>query len=208
MEKNIDFIELAEYCRKEYEEKHTNSESSYEGTFYVAVSKDDEITVSTTPHILRDAHRCILIHKSEVLDGGCWCYHHKFEMIDEKGAVHNDLIDENCSITMIERYYKSEMTLNWHDSRIATFTEGKDSYKDAFPKFWKLYLKCRECSCEEEAILLGRLYEKDQKILELERENDSLKYAKKLLEMQKEENDILLRRIKDALDIAEKSEGK
>jgi hypothetical protein len=58
----IDFVELATFCVNRYKETHTGSGERYEGTLYAAIFDNNEVRCSTTPHILRNAEQCILIH--------------------------------------------------------------------------------------------------------------------------------------------------
>ena len=59
----VDFLELATYCKQEIEKKCAESDrkENYE-ILYVAIYDDDSIKISRTPHILKSAKRCILVH--------------------------------------------------------------------------------------------------------------------------------------------------
>ena len=47
----VDFIEIAEYCVNRYKEAHNSQNDSYENTLYVAITSDNRILLSSTPHI-------------------------------------------------------------------------------------------------------------------------------------------------------------
>ena len=70
---NVDFVELAIYCANRYKEAHTEKNSErYVGTLYVCIAEDNSIMCSKTPHILRSAHQCILIHERSELAISNW----------------------------------------------------------------------------------------------------------------------------------------
>ena len=59
---NIDFVELGTYCQTEYRKTLNQLKDKYRKTLFVAIKDDNSISVSTTPHILSNASKCIMIH--------------------------------------------------------------------------------------------------------------------------------------------------
>lgn len=64
---DIDFIELGKYCQAEYKASLDGKNNKYSKTIFVAIKEDNNILVSTTPHILAQAKKCILIHERSCL---------------------------------------------------------------------------------------------------------------------------------------------
>ena len=55
----VDIQEIAQYCKKEYEQKceKSNFMCSY-SVYYAAISEDGQMRVSKTPHILAGVEQC------------------------------------------------------------------------------------------------------------------------------------------------------
>ena len=58
---NIDFVELATFCANRAKETRSNWGGKYERTHYVSILDDNTVKYSMTPHVLRNAHQCILM---------------------------------------------------------------------------------------------------------------------------------------------------
>ena len=64
---NIDFVELATFCANRAKETCSSWGGKYERTHYVSILEDNTVKYSMTPHVLRNAHQCILMHeRSEI----------------------------------------------------------------------------------------------------------------------------------------------
>ena len=59
---NIDYVELGTYCQNRYKESLDGSKNKYQKTWFVSINEDNSTLISTTPHILKNATKCILIH--------------------------------------------------------------------------------------------------------------------------------------------------
>ena len=65
--------DIAKYCEERARVKHTVSKDSmqiekYKSTLFVAISHDNNVTCSYTPHVLSEAEQCILIRKGSTVD--------------------------------------------------------------------------------------------------------------------------------------------
>ena len=199
MENNIDLVELADYCQQQYKEKSTVLHyKSYVKTFYVAISEDKKISVSSTHHILRNAFQCILVHQSYEKAASCWYNHYLVQFIDETGCVHDRDLDEKYSIEVWPASFNclERMKLFQNDEPIY---ECYPPFEKEMGTIWALYLKCKECATTKEAELLGKLTSADKKILELERDIHGLTYQNELLEKINKKYENILQKIEEAL---------
>lgn len=198
MENNIDFIELADYCQQQAKEKCKSLGSIYRKTYYCAISEDDHVLVSSTPHILKDAFQCILVHMASTPSvGNIW--YPSIQHINNIGCVSDGQLDTKYSIPAVEKSYsryRDRMSLFLGNERIFTCLPPIET---AIPTIWSLYQKCKECSTNQEAILLCKLAEADQKILELERDNQGLTYQNEMLEKINKKYENILQKIEEAL---------
>ena len=65
----IDFVKLATFCTNRAKEGGTRWAGKYERTHYVSILEDNTIQYSTTPHVLHNACKCILMHEmSEIIE--------------------------------------------------------------------------------------------------------------------------------------------
>lgn len=204
MEK-VDFIGIADYCKAEFEKEHTiEGRDKYVKTTYAAITEDNKISYSTTPHILENAHKCLLIHTNNRRASTNWYYWYKFQYIDQFGNVHDERLEDGFSLQICYSSYS--------DQRVYLKKECRELCSFPLPIendlefFWNLYNKCRECATVEEAALVGSLAMKDRKIMELERKYDSLTYANELLKRQEARNEALISRLEKALNIADSKE--
>ena len=63
----VNFVELATYCTNRAKEARSAWGGKYERTHYVCILEDNTVKYSMTPHVLRDAYQCILMHeRSEI----------------------------------------------------------------------------------------------------------------------------------------------
>lgn len=89
--KNSDKQETEQKCA-ESDRRH-----SYE-ILYVVIFEDDSMKVSTTPHILRGAKRCILIHSGQQRAATIYYDTYRVQIINENGEVLQDTLDNEYSI--------------------------------------------------------------------------------------------------------------
>lgn len=193
---DINFIELAEYCQNRYKENHTSNEVKYISTLFVAITKDGEIIPSETPHILRNAEKCILFHTSSYLSNydNRWYTEFKFQFINNDGVVSNNPLDDKFELRV---NYLRGTCLYYKENEIFSVPQP---WENGIVKVWKLYLKIKDLKTYEEIILMTDLYRKDEKILELENQIEGFKFAKYLLEQERNQYKSLLDEIKQIIE--------
>ncbi len=180
MENGVDFIELAKYCE---EKKRDGFGSEYRGTLYAAISADDSMTVSETPHILKGAKKCIIIHiiKSNKGDDRC-----SVQVLNCNGVVPpNADLDDGFQIGISDQasnYYRPGMFIDYKEERLFyteyDFSGGNwRNWGKILPDIWNLYLKLKnECTNVHEMEMLCNIVKRDNKIIDLSRKLDQEKY--------------------------------
>ena len=86
------FRDIAKYCIERYKNSLDEESERYLGTLYVSIDEHDFVDCSTTPHILSQARKCILIHSRKVLAVSNWYTWYKVEYIDEEGCVTDGML--------------------------------------------------------------------------------------------------------------------
>lgn len=207
MENEIDFVELAKYCK---EDKMTNrgERTTYYRTFYAAIFDDDSMIVSTTPHILKNANRCILIHEMSYLAVTLTYDCYSVQILNKNGVVtERDLGDDfTIGITSGSFNYAPEMYVNYQDKdlfRTRTDFNGNNKYKweKILPDVWKLYLRLKkECANIHEMEMLCRIVRKDNEIVDLNEKLDQEKYRNQQKDLQIQAYKSLLDEIKNIVE--------
>ena len=169
---DIDFIELANYCQNRYKEKNTSDKRRYGNTSYVAITKDDEVIHSATPHALKMAEQCILLHyASEITSSGSW-NRYLTQFIDKNGIVYNNRFDENFELCLD---YDS-LSLKYENCYIAKYPRTNEN---SIKKLWKLYSRVKDIKSSKE-------------ILELEKQIENFKFTNYLLDQERNQYKSLL----------------
>lgn len=89
------------------------------------------------------------------------------------------------------------MSLVNNRHEIYSCDECSGTWEKHIKTVWKLYLKCKECSSTEEAVLLGKLTKKDETIVDLQNKIADLEFSSKILEEERDQYKSLLDDIKD-----------
>ena len=197
---NTNFVELGTYCQTEYKKNlHPNNEK-YVKTLFVAIMHDDSILMSTTPHILSNASKCLLIHERLALAVTNWHSWYLVQYINQKGEVLDNRLDDDFILTTI--------ICGSYDNQLLSLVENQHSYcyfrapwtEKTIKSIWNLYVTLKKATTVSERRLIGSLYDKDQSILELEKEKQDLEFQVRLLEQEKNMYKGILNEIKDMLD--------
>ena len=94
----VDFMELASYCKQDIELKCSKTDHKFEyDILYAAIQEDDDIKTSRTPHILKEAKQCILIHSWQQLASTIDYDTYLVQCINQNGEVHSDKLDNDYS---------------------------------------------------------------------------------------------------------------
>lgn len=197
MEK-VDLFELATYCQEKYKEAHNMKDNQYVKTLFVAITSEGGVVTSTTPHMLRNAEQCILIHeRSELAYTNSYSWY-DVDYINEKGAVYNNRFDEvfELCVRPFNGFSNQVMRLQYDDK---TIYSCERPWEKSIAKVWKLYSRVKDMKSSAEINLIAELFKKDEKILDLERQIEDFKYTKQLLEQQSNQYKSLLDEIKSLL---------
>lgn len=194
----VDFIELAEFCTKRYKELNTSPRDRYVGTLYVAILEDNQLKCSTTPHVLKDAVKCMMIHERSALAETLWHPYGLLEFIDSEGRVHDSNLGNDFNLTIYRWEYDSlKIELSYKENQL--FKCGEPFDKNIL-KIWNLYTTIMNMTSVSEMMLVVDAFEKDERILELERQIEDFKFTNNLLERERDQYKDMLDEIKELLN--------
>ena len=168
----VNFEQIAESCVKKYQEGLDKNVKHLQ-TLYVASSKDVDVTCSLTPFILKDAYRCILIHKC---NSSVYPNVYRINYISEKGGVTNGFIDKEYYISIetdfnVQSPYPFYLILK--NSNYDILFSFKIPFEDKLQKIWNIYCKVKDAKSKEELILLKKIIENEKKQSEIKADLDS-----------------------------------
>jgi len=191
----INFVELATYCANRYRESHNTTNDSYAGTLYVAIMEDNKVLCSKTPHILRNAKRCILVHQRDQLAVTNYYLWYFVEYIDDNGCVSNGNLGDGFSMGVSPwgGFANQIMSLDYNNSHLFWC---KSPFENHMAKIWGLYIRLKEIKSPKEIELAAELFLKDEKILELENKIEDFTFANQLLKQERDQYKELLDEIK------------
>ena len=196
----IDFVEIGKYCQEEFKKEHNSERENYRKTLFVSIQDDNRIRVSTIPHILSNASKCLLIHEYSARAVTNWYRWYKVQFISEEGEVLDEHLDEEFKLWIYPVY-------GYNDQRLTLYADESEYYsceapwnKEDIQSVWNLYVRLKQASTEYERNLIASLFEKDQTILELEKANRNFKYKTQLLEKEMQLYKGILDDIKNLLE--------
>lgn len=94
----VDFMEIAAYCKQAIEQKCLGSGYSKYEILYVSIREDDSIKMSQTPHILKEAKQCILIHSWQQLAVTNSYDNYYLQCVNQNGEVLLNKLDDDYSV--------------------------------------------------------------------------------------------------------------
>ncbi len=195
-----DFKELADFCVNRYKDSLNPEYQKYVETLYVSISDDDEVRCSTTPHILNNAYRCILIHVRSELAVSNWYAWYKLEYIDENGSVSDGKLGNGFRLVSYYGQSYRDQKLNLvrdfdinNTTLIYSFTAP---FEEKMQKVWDLYRRVKNAKSQAELELIIDLINKDDQIVELEGKIADLNFTNLLLEKQNKQYKRILDEIK------------
>lgn len=197
------FKDIAKYCIERYKNSLDNESEKYVSTLYVSIDEHDFVDCSTTPHILSQARKCILIHSRKALAVTNWYTWYKVEYIDEEGCVTDGFLGKEFRIY-------ANYSGSFADQKIYLCHRDLEIYScpapfaDKMQKVWDVYLRARKMSSQEARELMADLIYKDEQILELEGDIANLKFTNILLEKQKKQYRGLLKQIEEMVNVLKK----
>ena len=210
MEKSVNFLEIAKFCKDEFEQKCANaSHMSGYSLLYVAVFEDGQMRISKTPHILSCSAKCYLIHNWSQLAVSCWYDTYSIQSINEYGEVGEGGFDDEYSFSISPASFNVSPRVyfrrNGESLYSASLWESGISSEAVLTRelnyIWSLYKKCKnECHSMFESQLLCKLAQKEQSIKSLEEILESATAKELYLESEVSAYRTLLSDIKAALE--------
>lgn len=195
----IDFVEIGKYCQEEFKKEHNSERENYRKTLFVSIQDDNRIRVSTIPHVLSNASKCLLIHEYSAQAVTNWYSWYKVQFISEEGEVLDERLDEEFKLLTRPMY-------GWKYQYLELYADDSNYYsceapwnKEDIQSVWNLYVRLKQASTECERNVIASLFQKDQTILELEKANRNFEYKVQLLEEERDLYKGILDDIKDLL---------
>jgi len=210
MENSVNFLEIAKFCKDEFEQKCAKSShmSGY-SLLYVALFEDGQMRISKTPHILSGATKCYLIHKWSQLAVSCWYETYNVQSINEFGEVNEGEFDDEYSFSISAASFNVSPRVYLKRSGDSLYSaelwESGISSEAVLTRelnyIWSLSKKCKkECHSMFESQLLCKLAQKEQNIKSLEEKLESSSAKELYLQSEISEYRTLLNDIKSALE--------
>ncbi len=192
----IDFIELATYSTEKYKETHNRNDVRYIHTLYVAIDEDNNVKCSKTPHILKGAVQCLLIHHNQIWsEKADWYSLDDVEYIDKEGCVLERNLGGKFDIQTSAS--ASVMTLSYNGQELYSCYAP---WEDNIGKIWNLYCEVKDLKSTNEIKLVASLFKKNETILELKKEIENFKFTEYLLEQERNQYKRMLDEIKEMVE--------
>ena len=196
----INFIELATFCQNEKRDAYEKmNDTIYAFTIFVAITEDNHVLASRTPHILSNAYKCILVHSRSTLAITNRYNWYDIQFINECGQVLDDALDDEFSLSVYA-------CGGYANQRISLAADGILYYSASMPcdnsieDLWMLYLKLKDAKSRTERELISELFRKDKKILDLEKNIEDFKFQTHLLKEEKAMFKELLQKIQSLVE--------
>lgn len=210
MDKSINFLEIAEFCKDEFEQKcskasHMNGYS----ILYAAIFEDGQMRISQTPHILSGAAKCYLIHHWSQLAVSCWYATYNVQSINEYGEVGEGAFDDEYSFSISPASFNASPRIYLRRKGESLYSAGlwesgisSDTVLSRELNYiWSLYNKCKkECHSAFESKLLCKLAQKEKSITSLEEKLETATEKELYLQNELSAYRTLLDDIKSALE--------
>ena len=164
----VNIEQVAELCVKKFQ-ANLDKYYHYAGTLYAAISVDNKVFCSQSPHVLNNAHRCILIHKKE--GNGCPDVY-KLNYINENFCVTDGFIDKSFYLIIKHTGPNYDFLVLQNNDYDISF-DFSYPFEDKLQKIWNIYCKVKDAKSKEEIILLKKIIENEKKQSEIKAELDS-----------------------------------
>ncbi|MEE0318066.1 MAG: hypothetical protein UDS46_11295 [Bacteroidales bacterium] len=203
----VDFMELASYCKQDIELKCSKTDHKFEyDILYAAIQEDDDIKTSRTPHILKEAKQCILIHSWQQLASTIDYDTYLVQCINQNGEVHSDKLDNDYSIHIYPSRYSTCASISLKRGSVSIYestiwSNGENVLPQKLSYIWNLYKRCKsECKSLEESKLLGKLAQKEQTVNALNSKITDFSIKQQLIEAEVSQYRFLLDEIKKLIN--------
>jgi hypothetical protein len=196
---NPNFIALASYCVNRHQNSLNQEYQRYIDTLFVAISHDNSVKCSTTPHLLQNAEQCILVHHITERAISNWYSWYKVETINKDGCVYAGTLERGFSLVVKawNGYANQMMSLYYGDKHLYWC---KAPWELHIPRIWELYSKLVTVDSSKEIELIAELYRKDEEILKLESDVEDFSFTEELLKQERNQYKGMIDEIKDLLE--------
>lgn len=196
---NPNFIALASYCVNRHQNSLNQEYQRYIDTLFVAISHDNPVKCSTTPHLLQNAEQCILVHHITERAISNWYSWYKVETINKDGCVYAGTLERGFSLVVKawNGYANQMMSLYYGDKHLYWC---KAPWELHIPRIWELYSKLVTVDSSKEIELIAELYRKDEEILKLESDVEDFSFTEELLKQERNQYKGMIDEIKDLLE--------
>lgn len=162
----------------------------------MSIDNCNNLTCSTTPHVLNEACECLLIHRRCALAVTNSYYWYKIEYIDEEGAVTDGVLKKGFSLWTGAGGSYSNQIIQLQDEKRVLYT-CYCPFETNLQHLWDAYCRLKKAKSDAEIELINELIEKDEKILDLMREVEGFKFSNYILEKELNQYKKLLNEIRD-----------
>lgn len=195
---NVDIYEIANYCIEQYKNSLSHTTNKYEGTEFFAITEDNQVLYSTTPHILKNAVQAIMVHKYLYQYFQYWNPNYDIEYIDEMGRANKSGFGDGHGFYVIKDSYPLILHVRLsYDNQV--LYECSNNFKKYVPMIWELYTRVKEEETVKEKMLIAELYKKDEQILKLEKKVENFEFTTHFLEQERDQYKELLDEIKQLI---------
>ena len=194
---NVDIYEIANYCLEQYKNSLSHTTNKYEGTEFFAITEDNQVLYSTTPHILKNAVQAIMVHKYLYQYFQYWNPNYDIEYIDEMGRANGGFLGEGHRLSIVtgnRPFLLMKFTFNNE-----VLYEAYVNNRVMVPLIWKLFNQVKQVDTLSEKKLITELLKKDQTISDLEEKVQDFSFANYLLEQERNQYKGLLDEIKQLI---------
>lgn len=176
---------------------------------YIAIN-DNSIKVSSTPYILDNAKVAIVIYYYSYLVWKQFDNNYFVLFMDTEDNIDSSLNIEGWKIEFSEpitssyRTYGKSLTISKNNLSLS-ISVPKFDVGEKFPKIWELINKVKQCDSQIELDLLGKLYEREEEIAHLEKDNFVLRYKNEVMEETMKSYKDLLSKIQELISTTSNS---
>ena len=178
---NPNFVELAKYCQAEYKAALDVKKDTYRKTLFFAIKEDNSILMSTTPHILVNAHKCILIHERSSLAFTNSYLWYKVQYINENGEVFDNRFDEEFELCITAHGSYANQILELSADNMVYYSCNRP-WEKYVGDVWNLYVRLKIAQTKTEREIISSMFVDNKNILEIEKKNKNFDYKAQLLE--------------------------
>lgn len=199
----INFEEIAFLSVQNYRHSLEAEGKTYLETSYVSIEEDGNLSFSLTPHVLKNASKCLLIHSRREFAYQKYYTWYSVYYINEEGVVSKGFLENDFILS-------SDYNKGYNDQCIYLYYPGVNNYRGLYrvgtpfeknlQRLWNYYCRVKDVKNVAEMKLIADIFEKDAMILEKEKEIENFKYENYLLKLEKNQYISILEEVKQLLN--------